>query len=56
MNKIEYTYYIEQDKNKDGNYIQSFSIYKTPSVRTIKIKTFKNLKEANDFLEKYESN
>jgi len=55
MSNIEYTYYVEQDKNKDGNYIQSFSIYKTPLVKTIKVKTFKNLKDANDFLEKYES-
>jgi hypothetical protein len=56
MRDIKYTYYIEQDKNKDGNYIQSFSIYKTPIVKTIKLKTFKKLSQANDFLEKYESN
>ena len=56
MSNIKYTYYVEQDKDKDGNYIQSFSIYKTPLVKTIKVKSFKNLKDANDFLEKYESN
>ena len=56
MSKIKYTYYIEQDKNKDGNYIQSWSIYKTPIVKTIKIKTFNKLSEASDFLDKYESN
>ena len=56
MSNIKYTYYIEQDKNKDGNYIQSFSIYKTPIVKTIRLKTFKKLSDANVFLEKYESN
>lgn len=56
MSNIKYSYYIEQDKNKDGDYIQSFSVYKTPLVKTIKLKTFKKLKEANDFLDKYESN
>jgi hypothetical protein len=56
MSKIKYTYYVEQDNDKDGNYIQSFSIYKTPIVKTIKVKTFKKLSDANDFLEKYESN
>ena len=56
MSKIKYTYYVEQDKDKDGNYIQSFSIYKTPVVKTIKVKTFNKLSDANDFLEKYESN
>jgi hypothetical protein len=56
MSDIKYTYYIEQDKDKDGNYIQSFSVYKTPIVKTIRLKTFKKLSEANNFLEKYESN
>ena len=56
MSNIKYTYYIEQDKDRDGNYIQSFSIYKTPIVKTIKLKTFKKLSDANDFLDKYESN
>ena len=56
MSNIKYTYYVEQDKDKDGNYIQSFSIYKTPVVKTIKLKSFKKLKDANDFLDKYESN
>ena len=56
MSNIKYTYYIEQDKDRDGNYIQSWSIYKTPIVKTIKLKTFKKLSDANDFLEKYESN
>jgi len=56
MSDIKYTYYVEQDKDKNGNYIQSFSVYKTPVVKTIKLKTFKKLSEANDFLEKYESN
>ena len=56
MSKIKYTYYVEQDKDKDGNYIQSFSVYKTPVVKNIRVKTFKKLSEANDFLEKYESN
>ena len=56
MSNIKYTYYVEQDKDKDGNYIQSFSVYKTPLVKTIKVKTFKKLKDANDFLDKYESN
>jgi hypothetical protein len=56
MSNTKYTYYVEQDKDKDGNYIQSFSIYKTPLVKIIKIKSFKNLKDANNFLEKYESN
>ena len=56
MSKIKYTYYIEQDKDKDGNYIQSFSVYKTPIIKTIRLKTFKKLSDANDFLEKYESN
>ena len=56
MSNIKYTYYVEQDKDKDGNYIQSFSVYKTPVVKTIRLKTFKKLSEANDFLEKYESN
>lgn len=56
MSNIKYTYYVEQDKDKDGNYIQSFSVYKTPLVKTIKVKTFKKLSEANHFLEKYESN
>ena len=56
MNNIKYRYYIEQNKDKDGNYIQSFSVYKTPVVKTIKIKTFKKLKDANNFLAKYESN
>ena len=56
MNKVKYTYYIEQDKDKDGNYIQSFSIYKTPVVKTIRLKTFKKLSDANNFLDTYESN
>jgi hypothetical protein len=56
MSNIKYTYYIEQDKDRDGNYIQSFSIYKTPIFKTIKLKTFKKLSDANDFLDKYESN
>jgi hypothetical protein len=56
MNKAKYNYYVEQNKDKDGNYIQSFSIYKTPVVKTIRVKTFNKLKDANDFLEKYESN
>ena len=56
MNKIKYTYYVEQDKDKDGNYVQSFSIYKVPIVKTIKLKTFKKLSDANDFLDKYEGN
>jgi hypothetical protein len=56
MNDIKYTYYVEQDKDKDGNYIQSFSIYKTPVVKTFKVKTFKKLSDANDFLDNYESN
>jgi hypothetical protein len=56
MSNIKYTYYIEQAKDRDGNYIQSFSIYKTPVIKTIKLKTFKKLSDANDFLEKYESN
>ena len=56
MSNIKYTYYIEQDKDRDGNYIQSFSIYKTPVIKIIKLKTFKKLSDANDFLEKYESN
>ena len=54
MNKIKYTYYVEQDKDKDGNYVQSFSIYKVPVVKTIRVKTFNKLKDANDFLGKYE--
>ena len=56
MSKIEYTYYVEQDKDKDGNYIQSFSVYKTPVVKTIRLKTFKKLKDADAFLHNYESN
>ena len=56
MSNIKYTYYVEQDKDKDGNYVQSFSIYKVPVVKTIRVKTFKKLSEANNFLEKYESN
>ena len=56
MSNIKYTYYVEQDKDKNGNYIQSFSVYKTPLVKTIKLKTFKTLKDANIFLDKYESN
>jgi hypothetical protein len=56
MSNIKYTYYIEQAKDRDGNYIQSFSIYKTPVIKTIKLKTFKKLSDASDFLEKYESN
>jgi hypothetical protein len=56
MNKNKYTYYVEQDKDKDGNYVQSFSIYKVPIVKTIKLKTFKKLSNANDFLDKYEGN
>ena len=56
MSKIKYTYYIEQDKDKDGNLIQSWSIYKTPLVKTIKVKTFKKLKDADAFLDTYESN
>ena len=56
MSDIKYTYYVEQDKDKNGNYIQSFSVYKTPVVKTIRLKTFKKLSYANDFLEKYESN
>ena len=56
MSKIKYTYYIEQDKDKDGNLIQSWSIYKTPLVKTIKVKTFKKLKDADTFLDTYESN
>jgi hypothetical protein len=56
MSDSKYTYYIEQDKDKNGNYIQSFSVYKTPIVKTIRLKIFKKLSEANDFLEKYESN
>jgi hypothetical protein len=56
MSKIKYTYYVEQDKDKDGNLVQSWSIYKTPLVKTIKIKTFKKLKDADAFLDNYESN
>jgi len=35
--------------------VQGWSIYKTPLVKTIKVKTFKKLKDADAFLEKYES-
>ena len=56
MSKIKYTYYIEQDKDKDGNLIQSWSVYKTPLVKTIRVKTFKKLKDADAFLDTYESN
>ena len=56
MSKIKYTYYIQQDKDKDGNLVQGWSIYKTPLVKTIKVKTFKKLKDADAFLDKYESN
>ena len=56
MSKIKYTYYIEQDKDKDGNLVQGWSIYKTPLVKTIKVKTFKKLKDADAFLDNYESN
>jgi hypothetical protein len=56
MSKAKYNYYVEQNKDKDGNYIQSFSVYKTPLVKTIKLKIFKKLSDANDFLKKYESN
>ena len=56
MNKIKYTYYVEQNKDKDGNLIQSWSVYKTPLVKTIRVKTFKKLKDADAFLEKNESN
>lgn len=54
MSNIKYTYYVEQDKGKDGNYVQSFSIYKVPIVKTIRLKTFKKLSDANDFLDTYE--
>ena len=56
MSKIKYTYYIEQDKDKDGNLIQSWSVYKSPLVKTIRVKTFKKLKDADIFLDAYESN
>ena len=56
MNKIKYTYYVEQNKDKDGNLIQSWSVYKSPLVKTIKVKTFKKLKDADIFLDTYESN
>ena len=56
MNKIKYTYYVEQNKDKDGNLIQSWSVYKTPLVKTIRVKTFKKLKDADNFLNTYESN
>jgi len=56
MNKIKYTYYVEQNKDKDGNFIQSWSVYKTPLVKTIRVKTFKKLKDADIFLDTYESN
>ena len=56
MNKIKYTYYVEQNKDKDGNLIQSWSVYKTPLVKTIRVKTFKKLKDADNFLDTYESN
>ena len=56
MNKIKYTYYVEQNKDKDGNLIQSWSVYKTPLVKTIRVKTFKKLKDADIFLDTYESN
>ena len=56
MNKIKYTYYVEQNKDKDGNLIQSWSVYKSPLVKTIRVKTFKKLKDADVFLDAYESN
>jgi len=56
MSNIKYYFYIEQDKDKNGNYISSWSIYKTPIIKTIKVKTFKKLKDADAFLSKYESN
>ena len=54
--KIKYSIYVEQNKDQNGNYISSWSVYKAPLVKTIKIKTFKSLKLANEFLDKYESN
>ena len=56
MSKIKYTYYIEQDKDTDGNLIQSWSVYKSPLVKTIRVKTFKELKDADTFLDTYEGN
>ena len=56
MSNIKYRYYIEQDKDKDGNYVASWSIYKTPLVKTMKLKTFKSIKDADLFLDNYESN
>ena len=56
MNKIKYTYYVEQNKDKDGNLIQSWSVYKSPLVKTIRVKTFKKLKDADTFLDAYENN
>ena len=56
MSKIKYTYYVEQNKDKDGNLVQSWSVYKSPLVKTIKVKTFKKLKDADTFLDTYESN
>ena len=56
MNKIKYIYYVEQNKDKDGNFIQSWSVYKSPSVKIIKVKTFKKLKDADSFMDVYESN
>ena len=56
MSKVKYTYYVEQNKDKDGNLIQSWSVYKSPLVKTIRVKTFKKLKDADNFLDTYESN
>lgn len=54
--KIKYQYYIEQDKDENANYISSWSIYKKPMVKTIKVKSFKSLNDADIFFHKYESN
>ena len=56
MSKTKYTYFVEQDKNKDGCLIQSWSVYKTPIEKTIRVKSFDKLKDADAFLSKYESN
>lgn len=55
-NKIKYQYYIEQDKDENANYISSWSIYKKPMIKTIKVKSFKSLNDADIFFHKYENN
>jgi hypothetical protein len=55
-NKKDYELYVEQKKDCNGNYIQYWSVYKSPKAKIKLLKTFDSLSKADKFLDTYESN